>query len=183
MDVYFEMNLDVINIKRQNYDVLQLLSDIGGIQGLLVSGFAYLVSIWNYKMFDNNIVHHLYKLVRPSETDSRRIKDSFKESDHMKPRLFFNPKEYFRDTLPSRVCFCKSCKPDRLERGFQKARERMQRETNILEIIKSRRYFNAAIRFLLTKKQRMKLKERGRYTVINPDYTNEREKEKGDDAN
>ena len=59
----------------------------------------------------------------------------------------------------------------------------MQRETNILELVKSRRYFNPAIRFLLTKNQRMKLKERGRYTVINPDYTNEREKEKGDDAN
>ena len=60
----------------------------------------------------------------------------------------------------------------------------MQRETNILEIIKSRRYFNAAIRFLLTKKQRMKLKERGCYTVINPDRTDdERVTEKGYDSN
>ena len=174
------MNLDVIEIKRQNYDILQLLSDIGGIQGLLLSGVAYLLSIWNYKMFDNNMVGHLYKLERPSEADTRRIKDSFKESEHMKPRHLYNPKEYFRDTLPSWVCFCKSCKPDRLERGFEKARQQMQRETNIIEIVKSRRYFNAALRFLLTKKQRMKIKERGRYTVINPDFQQERVKEKGD---
>ena len=46
----------------------------------------------------------------------------------------------------------------------------MQQETNIIEIIKSRRYFNAALHFLLDKKQRMRLKERGRYTVINPDF-------------
>ena len=59
----------------------------------------------------------------------------------------------------------------------------MQRETNILEIVKSRRYFNAALRFLLTKKQRMKIKERGRYTVINPDRKDKRVTEKGDDAN
>ena len=31
VDVWIEMNLDVLQIKRQNYDVLQLLSDIGGI--------------------------------------------------------------------------------------------------------------------------------------------------------
>ena len=118
MDVIFEMNLDVIDIKRKNYDILQLMSDIGGVQGLLVSGCAFLLSIWNYKMFDNNMVRYLYKLERPSETDSRQIKNTFKESEHMKPRQFFNPKEYFRDALPSWVCFCKSCKPDRLERGF-----------------------------------------------------------------
>ena len=57
----------------------------------------------------------------------------------------------------------------------------MQRETNIIEIVKSRRYFNAALRFLLTKKQRMKLKERGRYTVVNPELQQERVKGKGED--
>ena len=174
MDVIIEMNHDVIDIKRQNYDILQLLSDIGGLLGLLVSGFGFLLSIWNYNMLDNNMVRYLYKLERPSETETRKIKNSFKESDHMKPRQFFNPKEYFRETLPSWVCFCKSCKPDRLERGFQEARERMQSETNILEIVKSRRYFNAALRFLLTKKQRLKIKERGRYTVFNPDRKDKR---------
>ena len=57
----------------------------------------------------------------------------------------------------------------------------MQQETNIIEIIKSRRYFNAAIRFLLDKKQRMRLKERGRYTVINPDF--EKNEKQEDEAN
>ena len=48
------------------------------------------------------------------------------------------------------------------------------RETNVIEIIKSKRYFNAALRFLMSKKQRMRLKERGRYTVIDPDLKTER---------
>lgn len=184
MDVTFEMNLDIIDIRRQGYDLLEFLSDIGGIQGLLVSGFAFLVSVWNYNMFDNNMVCNLYKLERASDTDTRHLKDTFKESDYMKPRPLYNPKDYFRDTLPSWICFCKSCKPDRLERGFEKARERMQRETNIIEIVKSRRYFNAALRFLLTKKQRMRIKERGRYTVINPDGGGERVRvQKGDEEN
>ena len=119
------MNLDVIDVRRQNYNILELMSDIGGIQGLLVSGFAFLVSIWNYKMFDNNMVCNLYKLERASELDTRHLKDTFKESDYMKPRLLYNPKDYFRDALPSWVFFCKRCKHDRLEKGFEKARERM----------------------------------------------------------
>ncbi len=46
---------------------------------------------------------------------------------------------------------------------------KLSKEINIVEIIKSQRYFNAALRFLLSKPQRMKLKERGRYTTIDPD--------------
>lgn len=106
MDVTFEMNLDIIDIRRQGYDLLEFLSDIGGIQGLLVSGFAFLVSVWNYNMFDNNMVCNLYKLERASDTDTRHLKDTFKESDYMKPRPLYNPKDYFRDTLPSWICFC-----------------------------------------------------------------------------
>ena len=87
----------------------------------------------------------------------------------MKARRFYNPKEWFRNFLPSWVCFCKSCKADRLEKGFELARKRMETSTNIIEIIKSLRYFNAALRLLMTKKQRLRLKEQGRYTVINPD--------------
>ena len=86
MDVTLEMDLDIIEIRRQNYELVQLLSDVGGMQGILVSGFAFLISIWNYKMFDNNMVCNLYKIERPSEADTRRIKDTFKESDYMKPR-------------------------------------------------------------------------------------------------
>ena len=59
----------------------------------------------------------------------------------------------------------------------------MEVETNIIEIIKSRRYFNAALRFLMTKKQRLRLKERGRYIVIDPDATAEKRKKEGEDSN
>lgn len=58
----------------------------------------------------------------------------------------------------------------------------MDYETNIIELIKSRRYFNAALRFLMTKKQRLRLKERGRYTVIDPDAIAKKKKE-GEDSN
>ena len=60
-------------------------------------------------------------------------------------------------------------RPDRLERGFEKARGQLLEEINIIEIIKSRRFFQKALKVLLTKKKRLELKERSRYISINPD--------------
>ena len=46
----------------------------------------------------------------------------------------------------------------------------MDREIDIIELIKSRRYFKMAIKHLLpSSKMRMKLKERSRYIKIDPD--------------
>ena len=91
----------------------------------------------------------------------------------MVPRRCYNPKEYARDLLPKVILrICKCCKPDRLERGFEKAREDLLKEINIIEIVKSRRFFNKAIKLLLSKKKRMELKERSRYIPIDPDDEN-----------
>ena len=48
VDLTIEMNLDQKVLARAGYTFLDYLSDIGGMQGLLISGVAYLVSAWNY---------------------------------------------------------------------------------------------------------------------------------------
>ena len=49
------------------------------------------------------------------------------------------------------------------------AREKLNREINIIEIVKSWRYYDKAFHFLLAEKQRLDFKERTRYITINPD--------------
>ena len=49
----------------------------------------------------------------------------------------------------------------------------MQQETNIIEIVKSRRFITAALKLALTKKQRLKLMKKSRYITINPDDDSE----------
>ena len=44
----------------------------------------------------------------------------------------------------------------------------MKKETDIIEMIKTRRYLKQALRKLLTLKQRMRLKERSRYICVDP---------------
>ena len=45
-------------------------------------------------------------------------------------------------------------------------RDKLEREINVIEIIKSRRYFKAALKILLTRKQRDRLMEKTRYLHI-----------------
>lgn len=47
--IEIKMSLDLVSIERNVYTVLDLLSDIGGLQGSFVSVIGFLVSIWNYK--------------------------------------------------------------------------------------------------------------------------------------
>ena len=70
------------------------------------------------------------------------------------------------DNLPScLVC----CKLSRGERGINKALDEMEVEIDVVEWIKNRRFINIALKKLLTKKERMEIKERVRYIMIDPD--------------
>ena len=85
----------------------------------------------------------------------------------MKPNRLFNTKEYISDNFLCSMCCLKACcKQDQSENGFLQGRELLEKETNICEIIKSRRYFNKALNFLLTKRQRKYLRERTRYVML-----------------
>jgi len=66
MDITVEMNLDQKVIARDGYTILDYISDLGGMQGMLISAFAYFLLFWNHNMFDNHMVTRLYKLKKPS---------------------------------------------------------------------------------------------------------------------
>ena len=68
MDITFEMNLNQLVIARDIYTFLDFLSDIGGTQGMLISGVALFMAFWNYNMLENYMVGKLYKL-KPSRQD------------------------------------------------------------------------------------------------------------------
>ena len=52
MDIQFEMNRDLIYVQRTGYTILEMLSDVGGVQAIVMSFMAFLVGICNYKHFD-----------------------------------------------------------------------------------------------------------------------------------
>lgn len=74
--------------------------------------------------------------------------------------------DWFFSFVPAR-CMC--CKRDRRAVALQMAREKLNKEINIIEIVKSWRYFELAIKSLLDERQRIDFKEKSRYIAIDPD--------------
>ena len=54
------MSLDQTLIERTGYTITDILSDVGGLQGALVSGISFILSILNYKNLDNYMVSKLF---------------------------------------------------------------------------------------------------------------------------
>ena len=64
MLITFEVNPDVTIISREPYNILDFLSDIGGLQGLIFSTLAFIISYFNYNYFDNFMVSKLFRVER-----------------------------------------------------------------------------------------------------------------------
>ena len=121
-DLTIEMNMDQNLIQRMGYTVLDLLSDIGGILEIMTILITYFLAFWNYNYFENFMVSRLFKLHREDfSSDEKGFESYFDRSTFIQPRRCYNPKEWLRNTLP-RFLICKCLRPDRLERGFEKAR-------------------------------------------------------------
>ena len=43
-----EMNFDVLTYEREVYTSLEMLSDIGGLQGMLTAVFGFMIMAWNF---------------------------------------------------------------------------------------------------------------------------------------
>ena len=62
MDITFELDLDRKFIMRKCYNILDLLSEVGGMIGILLVFFSSVVSCFNYNNFDNYMVSRLFKV-------------------------------------------------------------------------------------------------------------------------
>ena len=73
--------------------MLDYISDIGGMESMLISGAAVFLAIWNFNNFDNYLVSQLYRL--PSAD-----KDDDGEGRVMKPRCINNVVDYLCSFVP-----------------------------------------------------------------------------------
>ena len=62
MALAFEINLDLLFVNRDGYTFIDVLSDIGGMEAIFISGITIFLSIWSYKHFDSYMASHMYKM-------------------------------------------------------------------------------------------------------------------------
>ena len=56
------MDLNLYTVERAGYNILDLLSNVGGILALLMTFFSDILTVFNYKNFDNIMASQFYKL-------------------------------------------------------------------------------------------------------------------------
>ena len=74
----------------------------------------------------------LYKIKKP-EDEEQKSKTYFERSNFFKPSKIRNLRDYMIDSLPNRL---KCCKESRRDRAIKKAVSAMDKEIDIIEIIK-----------------------------------------------
>ena len=146
------------------------MSDIGGMQSILVSGLSLAITFFNYRNFDNYLVSRLYR-VRDEDAQTGKVSekrkddsnyDSLKDSKQLEPTRYCNWLHCLLGLLPSLCCCCQGkkcrrfckCRKQRQIRALDKARVQMESEINIVEIVKMQRYLYSSIRMLLPRKKR-----------------------------
>ena len=172
MDIDIQMNPDLTIIERKGYQISDFLSDLGGMEAFLYSIFSVVLSFLNYDHFNRHMASRLYKLKSDINVHDQNIRASKQlQKEHqaakfIKTSEIGNFKAFFIDCMPGKLTCCKR---SRYERGLMKAERQMSHEINIINIIKSRRFFKTAFQFLLTTQKRIELKRLSRYSCIDPD--------------
>ena len=62
VSVTVEMDLSLLTYERTIFTLFDMLSDIGGLSGILMTTFGIITAIWNYNAFDNMMVSLLFKI-------------------------------------------------------------------------------------------------------------------------
>ena len=69
-----QMSMDQTLIVRSGYTVLDLLSDVGGLQGILIAGISIILSTLNHNHLGNYLASQLYRsdefVLRSTQTQS-----------------------------------------------------------------------------------------------------------------
>ena len=134
------MNLDLNVISRSGYTVVDIFSDVGGLQGILISGIVFFLNIWNHNYLDNHLVSQLFR----AKARSQGLK-TFPVS--LSNSTSGNIRDFCLDRIiPTKLACCR--KSRKLE-AIKKAREKLEGEIDIIKMIKSRRFVHMALKKLL----------------------------------
>ena len=88
MAITLERNLNLKEVQRDGYTLLDWFSDIGGIQGILISIIGIFLSLWNYNYMDNFLTSQLYQIGQSSGNKTPQLS------------AFGGIKDYICDFLP-----------------------------------------------------------------------------------
>ena len=145
--VRIEVDPHLQRVERNVYTVFGLLSDVGGLAGLLGFVFMILDHLWSFSSLDYYLIQRLYRIEK-DEVDLDDGCDSFP----FQSSIFPHCGTLFCSCAPKK-CPCKS----RSRRAFDKAQEKLDYEISVVDWLKNKRYFKMALKEILPKRKRKEL--------------------------
>lgn len=67
------MDFDMLIVQRQGYTILDILAEVGGLQGFLFQVSSFLLSILNFNSLDSYLISKLYKHQRDGSQEQLEI--------------------------------------------------------------------------------------------------------------
>ena len=165
--ITFELNRDLLRIRRQVFNLLDLLGAVGGLAGALKALFAAGIIIFQYKASINYVSNHTYQ-VRENEDHERKegqIQQTKDEENlkQIKIGFFTSIKHSFQRLFP--CCFCKSCH-SRKDRLVLAADEMVKDELKIVRWVQFMRVTELAMRKLFSKDELKQIHDDAKYRVV-----------------
>lgn len=69
------MNHDLTMLERKNYDILDVMSDVGGVHSVMISVFSVLLYVVNYQNFDSYMASRLFKVKKQKDVQQDPFND------------------------------------------------------------------------------------------------------------
>lgn len=129
------MSRDLVVIQRTGYTVLDLLSDVGGLQGILLYAISLLLSIANSDQLTQYLVEKLFKV---NSANNCKVNQAVTASDSSK---------HSSSCVLPRSLAC--CARSRKKRALEQAQAALNKETDIVKLIQFRRLVKLALVRLL----------------------------------
>lgn len=123
-----EMNLDQKTLKRLHYSLLDAFAEIGGLSKLLNTTMTILAYILSYDRIEAFLASRLYK-IKPQEPGSKEANEILLPKCH-------GIVIFLAEVIPKKL-LCRCCtKKSRQEIALFRAREKLDDEVNMLDIVR-----------------------------------------------
>ena len=119
-----------------------MLSDVGGLESVIASAIALVLSILNYNNLDSTMITQLFSFPAENSAPDDKYEDSKRNAVFYKPSLLGNLADYILDMLPGR---CRCCRLTRRQKQYEAAIKRLHQETDVIYLIRQVRYLKHAL--------------------------------------
>ena len=132
LELIYEMKLDATKLTRSVYTFWTVISEVGGLFGILISLSSSTLSVLDHQKSENYLVNQLYYEIDLNVPDANQPKTRTCSNSGSQSAI----KEYFQGCLPNCCLKLRCLRRSKKDVYFSRARELLSKETDIVALIR-----------------------------------------------